>query len=116
MALFKHPKTTPSEKPATTEIVAAKAVSIKGRVLLRPLVTEKATVTGTYCFKVSSQANKQEIAKEFKAIYGKTPRKVNVLNRIGKTVKRGRVTGKQADVKKAIVYLKKGETVDVFAN
>lgn len=118
MALFKRTKST--TPPATVSIPVVKAQPVivtppHRWLLLKPLVTEKATVTGTYCFKVASQANKQEIAKEFKMIYGKTPRQVNVLNRIGKTVRRGRTSGKQANTKKAIVYLKPGETIDVFA-
>lgn len=116
MALFKRTKSTiaPAVTTATVKTEPV-VVTPRHRLLLKPLITEKATVTGTYCFKVAPQANKQEIAKEFKMIYGKTPRKVNILNRMGKTVQRGRVTGQQANVKKAIVYLKKGETIDVFA-
>ena len=116
MALFKRTQST-TAPVATTPTVKAESMVVtpKHRLLLKPLVTEKATVTGTYCFKVAPQANKQEIAKEFKMIYGKTPRKVNILNRMGKTVQRGRTSGQQANLKKAIVYLKKGETIDVFA-
>ncbi len=118
MALFKRNKSTTSVNQSAKVAMAKvnQPVLSQRRLLLKPLVTEKATVNGTYCFKVAPDANKQEIAKEFKLIYGKTPRKVNVLNRMGKTVQRGRVSGKQADTKKAIIYLNKSETIDVFAN
>jgi large subunit ribosomal protein L23 len=81
-------------------------------VLLRPIVTEKATNTGTYLFQVAKSATKSEVTKAFKARFGKVPRKVNVLNVMGKTKFRGRTVGKRADWKKAIVYLNSGETVD----
>lgn len=131
MGLLNAFKKTP--KPATEKVavapVAAKPAAVKATkkvaaqpelklaqhsVLLKPVVTEKSTVTGTYCFRVSPDATKNEIKKAFKAYYGKMPRKVNILNVIGKTKLRGKVPGKRADWKKAIVYLTKGETVDLY--
>jgi len=128
MGLFNRTKKV-TEKTAASETVAPKKTSVKTgstsavqstlklaqqSVLLKPVVTEKATVTGAYYFRVSPDATKNEIKKAFKAYYGKMPRKVNILNVIGKTKLRGRVVGKRADWKKAIVYLTKGETVDLY--
>ncbi len=93
---------------------ATQSVAVNDVVLLQALVTEKATVTGTYMFKVKKSSTKSEVLKAFKAKYGKTPRKVNVLNVMGKTKLRGRQVGKRSDWKKAIVYLNKGETVDLY--
>lgn len=82
-------------------------------ILVRPLVTEKSTSGGTYNFRVAKSASKNEIAKAFKARYGKMPRKVNVINVLGKTKFRGRTAGKRINWKKAVIYLTKGETVDI---
>lgn len=100
-------------KPVATKSAVEK-VAVNDVVLLQALVTEKATVTGTYMFKVKKSSTKSEVLKAFKAKYGKTPRKVNVLNVMGKTKLRGRQVGKRSDWKKAIVYLNKGETVDLY--
>lgn len=82
-------------------------------VLVQPLLTEKATVMGAYLFKVNPSATKSEIRKAFQTKYGKLPRKVNVVNVMGKTKLRGRVVGKRSNWKKAMIYLTKGETVDL---
>lgn len=118
MGLFSKKK-IPTPTSAETKIKPVVVSSVtSGRlvshVLLQPLITEKATLTGTYLFKVAPQASKNEIRKEFKAKYGKDPRKVNVLNVMGKVKMRGRIVGKRSDWKKAVIYLAKGETVDVF--
>lgn len=122
MGIFSRKKTATPVEPAAQAATVTPAVqktvakvSIKAdALLLQPMVTEKATVTGTYIFKVVSGATKNEVSKAFKAKYGKTPRKVNMMNVMGKTKLRGRQVGKRSDWKKAIVYLTKGETVDLY--
>lgn len=109
--------TTPVAKPVVPSAVKSTSPATTTRtavVLLQPLVTEKATATGTYLFKVAPTATKNEIRKAFKAKYGKSPRKVNVVNVMGKIKMRGRVVGKRSNWKKAVVYLMQGETVDLF--
>lgn len=100
---------------------AKKAASVSKaaayRVLVRPLITEKATdlvAAGKYVFQVALKANKIEIAKAINAIYGVKPLKVNLLNVSGKKVSRGRVKGQRSDWRKAIVTLAKGETIKVY--
>ena len=86
-------------------------------VLKKPLVTEKsANATNAkqpvFTFLVDSRANKGQIAKEVKKLYKVSPVKVNIVNVMGKSVAvRGRL-GKKADFKKAMVYLKAGETIN----
>ena len=98
-----------------TPVLGVKAVVRNGakQVLVQPLLTEKATVMGAYLFKVNPSATKSEIRKAFQTKYGKLPRKVNVVNVMGKTKMRGRVAGKRSNWKKAMIYLTKGETVDL---
>lgn len=119
MGFFSRKKTPPPTPAVTESVKAVHELPQSGRVqqthvLIQPLVTEKATATGTYLFKVSPTASKSEIRKEFKAKYGKDPRKVNVLNVMGKVKMRGRVVGKRSNWKKAMIYLAPGENVDLF--
>lgn len=83
-------------------------------VLIRPRVTEKASMLsekGTYVFEVDKRANKTLVASAVKEIYKVTPVKVNITNLPAKsTVSRG-VRGMKTGRKKAVVYLKKGDTI-----
>lgn len=101
------------DKKSVAEKVTAKYQAVQV-VLLQPLVTEKSTVTGTYYYKVTRGATKNEIKKAFHSKYGKMPRKVNIINVLGKTKARGRSVGKRADWKKAVIYLAKDQTVELF--
>lgn len=100
---------------ASTVKVAAASAKLRKNILLKPVITEKASMSGTYQFMVTSSANRVEIAKAFAALYNKVPRKVNIISVRGKAVRFGRLQGKRASWKKAIVYLKKGETIDLYA-
>lgn len=87
------------------------------RVLVKPLVTEKATELvsqNKYSFVVSREANKIEVTKAVYAVYGVKPVSVNVISMKGKAVTRGRIKGKRKDWKKAIVTLKKGESIKIY--
>lgn len=83
-------------------------------VLVRPVVTEKATLTGTYIFEVRSDANKSEVKKAIQKIYGVTPVQIGIMNVQGKTTNWNRTQGKRKDWKKAIIRLKAGETINVY--
>ncbi len=88
------------------------------KILVKPLITEKASVQGTdenkYFFEVKKDANKIEIAKAINDVYGVKPVSVNIMRVGGKKVRRGRTFGKRKDWKKAIVTLKKGESIKVY--
>ncbi|MDD5290652.1 MAG: 50S ribosomal protein L23 [Patescibacteria group bacterium] len=85
--------------------------------LLKPLVTEKATNLGVlnkYVFAVSQKANKIEIAEAIEAVYGVRPVKVNIMRAEGKTIRSGRTFGRRKDWKKAIVALPAGKTIKIY--
>jgi large subunit ribosomal protein L23 len=87
------------------------------RTLVKPLVTEKATelsAQNKYAFVVNTVANKIEVAKAVYAVYGVKPLNVNIISMKGKTLTRGRIKGKRKDWKKAIVTLKKGESIKIY--
>lgn len=96
---------------------AASKYTVSNRLLVRPVITEKATdlaADNKYAFVVEKSANKIEIAKAIKAVYGVEPMAVNMINMQGKKVARGRIRGQRKDWKKAIVTLKKGDTISIY--
>lgn len=98
-------------KQATTATAPmTQAVSV----LIRPLVTEKAALTGTYVFAVQRTANKTEIAKAVEAQYGVKPLHVRTMNFFGKTIRWNNQEGRRQDWKKAVVRLPKGQTINVY--
>ncbi len=88
---------------------------VDASILLRPIITEKATdqeVRGCYIFEVNSKANKISIKKVIEQIYGVKPLRVNIIRVRGKRVRYGRSTGKTKAWKKALVFLKKGDKIE----
>lgn len=87
------------------------------RVLIKPVVSEKATYLtsqNSYVFEVAPDMNKIEIKKAILSVYGVEPIKVNIINVPGKFVRYGRVRGRTKNWKKAIVTLKPGETIQIY--
>lgn len=87
------------------------------RILVKPLITEKATDLGAqnkYIFAVAPSANKISIAKAIQAVYGVKPTRVNLINIPGKRVARGRISGQRSDRRKAIITLAKGDVIKVY--
>lgn len=85
-------------------------------VLVSPVVTEKSTLGsqhGQVTFKVVPDATKPEIKRAVEALWNVKVEKVNTLITKGKEKRfKGRV-GKRSDMKKAIVTLAKGQTIDL---
>lgn len=84
-------------------------------VLLRPRITEKATLLGegnVYTFDVAKSANKALVALAIQSLYKVKPIKVNIITVPSKNIiVRGR-PGVKSGGKKAMVYLKKGEKIE----
>jgi large subunit ribosomal protein L23 len=84
--------------------------------ILAPVITEKATILSEQnkvVFRVADTATKDEIAAAVEALFKVTVTKVNTLNVKGKTKRvRGRI-GRRSDVKKAIVTLAEGQSIDI---
>jgi large subunit ribosomal protein L23 len=82
-----------------------------------PRITEKASMVGEqniYTFDVFENANKTEIKKAVFALYKVKPTKVNVVTIKEKQVRsRKGITGTKSGGKKAIVYLKKGDKIEL---
>jgi large subunit ribosomal protein L23 len=85
-------------------------------VIVSPAITEKSTMASEQnqvVFNVARKATKPEIKAAIEALFSVKVTAVNTLIRKGK-VKRFRGTmGRQSDVKKAIVTLADGQSIDV---
>ena len=111
-------------KPAKTgkakvekEVKKKKSTGRAYRVLIKPLITEKAAILNTeskYVFSVATDANKIEIANAVEAVYGIKPIAVNIIKVSGKKVRYGRTFGKRKNWKKAIVALPKGKSINIY--
>jgi large subunit ribosomal protein L23 len=87
------------------------------RILIKPLISEKATMVNAlnkYVFAVSIKANKVEIKKAIEELYNVVPVSVNILRSTGKYVRSNRGYGKRSDSKKAIVTLRKGDSIKLY--
>ena len=84
--------------------------------ILAPVITEKATYLSDHnkvVFRVAKDATKAEIADAIQELFKVQVVKVNTLIVKGKTKRwRGR-PGRRNDVKKAIVTLAEGQSIDV---
>lgn len=104
----------PSVQPAGAG--KAHATGAAYRVLIGPHITERTTALGAhgqYAFKVHARATKAEIAQAVRMVYRVHPTAVNVAITPGKRVRFGRASGRRSDAKKAIVTLRKGESIAV---
>lgn len=93
-------------------------------IILKPIITEKMTGLGeklnSYGFIVDRNANKLQIKKAVEQLYGVQVKAVNTMNYSGKQKSRGTKTGvilgRTNAVKKAVVTLAQGETIDFYSN
>jgi len=85
-------------------------------VILAPVITEKATLLSEqnkFVFRVTMDSTKDEISAAVEELFKVEVIKVNTLITKGKTKRfRGR-NGQRSDVKKAIVTLADGQSIDV---
>ena len=85
-------------------------------VIVSPVITEKATALSEHnkvLFKVRKDATKPQIKEAVEKLFDVKVMSVNTVLTKGKTkVFRGRL-GQRSDVKKAIVTLEAGQTIDV---
>lgn len=90
---------------------------VASRVLVRPHITEKAGRAATmnqYVFVVSEGATKPMIARAVFEIYGVRPIRVHTVRIAGKRRRIGRIEGRAAGYRKAIVTLPEGKTIEVL--
>lgn len=101
-------------KKTTKEEVKGEAKSVK--LVLAPRVTEKASMQSSanaYTFVVAKHATKHTLLEEIKKEYKVTPKAINITNLPRRAVfVRGKF-GYQSGLKKAVVFLKKGDVINL---
>ena len=87
-------------------------------VIVAPVITEKSTMASEnnqIVFKVARTASKTDIKAAVEALFGVKVTAVNTLIRKGKVKRFRGITGRQSDVKKAVVTLAEGQSIDLAA-
>lgn len=89
-------------------------------ILKNPRVTEKAALQaegGVYVFEVNQDATKADVAQAVSEVYKVNPVAVNIAKTPAKKVVRrkanGIKSGFKSGIKKAYVFLKKGDTIEL---
>ena len=85
-------------------------------VIISPTITEKSTMVSEHnqvVFNVRRSATKPEIKAAVEQLFSVKVKAVNTLNRKGKIKRFKGILGKRSDVKKAIVTLEEGQSIDV---
>lgn len=121
MALFGKKKESKkkSEKKEVVDVSKAQATDYDlSSVIVKPRVTEKSvgmSEQNVYTFEVQRDASKFQVRDAIKSLYNVTPVKVNIVNKkpaermVGSRGKTKHVKG----IKKAYVYLKDGDTINL---
>lgn len=122
MALFGKKKETKKESKEVVEKVDVSTALPTdfniSSVIIRPRITEKAvgkSEQNVYTFVVKQNATKFQIREAVKALYNVTPVRVNTVTKkpAERMVGSRNRTKHVAGMKKAYVYLKKGDTINL---
>ncbi len=132
MSLFGSKKKTEASveaKPAKKAVKAKKEVAVVGTpsvvagrgihadILIRPRITEKSPAMNesgnVFTFEVRANATKPMVAATVKALYKVTPTKIRMVNLPAKQVFVRGKKGQTNATKKAHVFLKKGDTINL---
>ena len=127
-------KKAPAKKKAAPKKAAAKKEEVKAEakkfakatthdfeVILEPVITEKSMAlmqnSNKVTVRVSAKANKTEIKQAVETVFpGVKVASVNTMRTIGKIKRQGRYSGRTPEVKKAIVTLAEGDSIDFYAS
>ena len=88
------------------------------KIIRKPIVTEKATKLSEFnkvVFEVASKSNKSEIRSAVEKLFSVKVKAVNIINIKGKVKRFKGVLGKRNDIKKAVITLEEGNTIDISA-
>ena len=86
-------------------------------VLIKPVVSEKSyhqITENRYTFKVHKDAHKTQIRQAVEELFDVKVERVNVVKVQAKPKRRGLIRGTRPGWKKAIVQLKKGDSIEIF--
>ena len=86
-------------------------------VLIRPVVSEKSyeqITKNQYTFQVHKNAHKTQIRQAVEELFGVKVERVNVIKVQAKPKRRGAFRGTRNGWKKAVVQLRKGDSIEIF--
>lgn len=107
---------TSGEKKVSQEGAREGQSELASLTILSPHITEKSSLLsegGVYVFRVAANANKSQVWRAVKELYGLNARKVGITNIPSKKKMHRNRVGWKSGYKKATVYLKKGEKIDI---
>lgn len=88
------------------------------KILIQAMISEKATglqeEQNCYVFKVAVDSNKLHVKQAIEKAFNVKVEKVSVSRVKGKTKRLGRFEGRRSDWKKAFVWLKEGDKIELF--
>jgi len=85
-------------------------------IIRSPVITEKSTMASELdkvVFSVARNATKSQIRAAVEALFKVKVKGVNTLVRKGKTKRFRGIRGRQSDIKRAVVTLEEGQSIDV---
>ena len=88
------------------------------QVIIRPVVSEKSyalMAEGKYTFRVHDRAHKLQVASAVEEIFGVNVRAVRTSKVKSKPKRRGLTSGRTRSWKKAIVQVRAGDSIPIFA-
>ena len=87
------------------------------QILLAPIVSEKSyagTSVGKYTFRVHEDAHRTQVRQAVEQLFDVQVAKVNIVKVQPKPKRRGRFIGTKPGWKKAVVQLRKGDSIEIF--
>ena len=122
MALFTDTSEKKAAKAPKKASVSGRKLSVKeshlaARLLSRPRITEKSYALNTlnqYVFVVTQAATKKTVKRAIEEAYAVNVEKVRIVCLPAKKRVFGRSTGSKSAIKKAIVSVAKGQSIELF--
>lgn len=110
------PKAAAPKQTASTNVAGGKRDLTS--VIKHARITEKASMaqaSGVYVFDIATSATKRDVSQAVFSIYKVSPRAVRIVNVRAKSIRSMRTgkVGAKGGGKKAYVYLKQGETINL---
>ncbi|OYW13379.1 MAG: 50S ribosomal protein L23 [Rhodospirillales bacterium 12-54-5] len=119
MTVAKKAAAPKAAKPAKKAVVASGLIEARlYDILVRPIVTEKSTAASELnkiTFAISPTATKVDVKRAVEALFKVSVTKVNTINTEGKIKRFRGKPGQRSTLRKAIVTLAEGQSIDLAA-
>jgi large subunit ribosomal protein L23 len=105
------------KKKAISKKVLEKSANMAYAILVEPWITEKthsAMAQNKYTFKIRRDSDKKKVKKAIEDLYSVKVEAISIINIAAKKKNFGRHIGVKAAIKKAIVTISKGQSIEIF--